>query len=471
MKHNIILLFTIVLTTTFFSCTKEEDKVTPINAQTPENLNVELIDQKATFTWTIRSAESYTFQLAMDQEYTDVIFDQMDKKRAESPIEIDSAESDISKGKVMFKNVPFNHRYHFRVRAEIIDTKTGKSTSTSDYSMVNFIIEDKTKPAIPTTKVSEDQISFASFNLDFPEGFDPNNELDIELEVSKEGSFSNSMTFRYSSYYGANATNLTPNTQYYYRVIPSEINQNVSASEASVLTTHSMPLIEMDKFNYRTTGGGPNYFTLEFEPQNPEQIILATTHGNDLKVVSEVSTKQDFEINATISDTQKITIGDPPYGYFKTADALGSTLYGRAHLKVGSAISGEYSNILTKEMPNAIGVIDGNVLEFEVENNGNERLLHFKNRGEANIEIFITLENELEDNKENKVSFNSESGNKFSIKVEGREFKSSQNNLSITLYKNGQTIRMDDLIQSVSFKITDGSESLNLYHFGLGIRS
>ncbi|WP_044207224.1 hypothetical protein [Flammeovirga sp. OC4] len=471
MKHNFILLFTIVLTTTFFSCTKEEDKVTPIHAKTPENLNVELIDQKAIFTWDIRSAESYTFQLAVDQEYTDVIFDQMDKKRTESPIEIDSTESDVSKGKVTFKNIPFNHRYHFRVRAEIIDTKTEKSTSTSDYSMVNFMIEDKTKPVIPTTKVSEEQISFASFNLDFPKGFDPNNELDIELEVSKEESFSSSMTFRYSSYYGANATNLEPNTEYYYRVIPSEINQNVRPSEALTLTTHSMPLIDMDKFSYRTTGGGPYYFTLEFEPQNPELIILATSHGNDLKAVSEVSIKQDFEINATISDTQKITIGDPPYGYFKTADALGSTLYGRAHLRVGNSIDGNYSTIISKKMPNAVGVIDGDVLEFDLENNGNERLLHFKNRGDSEVEITITLEKELEEGKENKIIFDNDLGNQFSIKVDGREYKSSQNNFSITLYKNGQTIRMDDLIQSVSFKITDGNDRLNLYHFGLGIRS
>ncbi|NME71661.1 fibronectin type III domain-containing protein [Flammeovirga aprica] len=470
MKRNLVLLFTVILTTTFFSCSKQNDTVAPVVAKDPQNLKVEVLDRKAVVTWDAQAGESYSFQLAEDDKSSDIIFDRLEKKKKDSPIAIDSTENFINQGQVTFINIPVNQKFHFRVKAEIIDEKTDKVTSTSNYVNTNFYFEDNTKPAIPTTEVKSDQITFSSFNLDFPEGFNPANELDITLEVSKNEDLSNATTFRYYTLYGANANNLEPNTKYYYRVIPGDGNNNVRASEALSLTTHEISEIEMEKIRYRTEDGSHSYFTLEFDPKSPELVFLSAVHGTNLNAVSEVSTVSDFNLQNTISQAVRVPLQPaPPFAYFKTVDALGLKVYGRSYLKVGDHSKGKYSNTVSKEMPNAIASINNEVFEFFQVSQVNEKIILLKSKDEKAIKIQIELAEVLKEG-DNKIVFDSSSNNKFSVIKDDVEYNSSQGNFTITLVKGGKSIGMKELIQSISLKSTD-SNRLNLYYFGIGLRS
>ncbi|KXX71223.1 hypothetical protein AVL50_09205 [Flammeovirga sp. SJP92] len=452
------------------SCSKQEDTVVPVVAKDPQNLKVELIENKAVVSWDVQANESYSFQLAEDEKYTDVIFNKTEKKKMDAVIEIDDSESFVNHGKVTFINVPVNQKFYFRVRAEIINEKTFKSTSYSNYSKVNFLIEDNTKPAIPTTKVDSNQISFSSFNIGFPEDFDPQNHLDIKLEISKDEAFSESVVYDYYPQYGANAINLDPITKYYYRVIPSDINGNVRASEALTLTTHSIAQLETAGFDYLSTGGGPAYFTLIFRPQAKDSTLikLATEHHANIHAVTEASTSSSFESNVTQRKSVEVDNRNTPFAYLKTIEALGSKIYGRTYLNTGNN-NGNFSNTVIKEMPNAVASIDNEVVEFIKESTSTSQFIHLKSTGGEEMELQISLLETLKEGK-NDIIFSSSSNNKFSVIRDGIEYNSKRS-FTITLIKSSNSVTMNESVDVISLESTDSKHGmLNLIQFGLGLR-
>lgn len=463
MKHNFNFIISLFILLIGFSCSKENDVVQPNTAKIPQNLKVEITDGKAMLKWDVRSEESYQFQLAEDEKFADLIFDQSNKKK-EADIEIEDVENYINQGIVIFKNIPLNKKFYFRVRSKLIDEKTHKPTSISGFAKTLFEIEDKSKPSIPIQKVEEDKISFASFEVGFPEGFNEQNSLEIQLQVSMNSTFDAASEYYFYGY-GAYANDLKPNTEYFYRIIPSGFNTNNRSSETLKLKTSPIPLLENDEIVYLEERG-LDHFTVRFTPKEIQKVSLAIKHVVDFKAVTEVSTDQGFENHKTEKQSIPVSANNTPFGMFETVKYLGENLYARSYLVLGDH-KGEFSETINKEMENAIAYCSGEHYKFIKDAKSTDRIIYLNN-DKMSIKISVPLIQE----GQNDLVFNKDSNNNFSVTVGDKEYSSLQlkegEQFQLTFFKEGNAIKTKELYNGISLYNSDSKERLSLHHFGLG---
>lgn len=467
MKNKFTLLFSLLISILYFSCSKENDTVVPVTAKEPQNLKATIIDKTSKVSWDVLPKETYSFQLAEDDKFSSIIFDNTDKKKTEEEIII--LDNSSKKGHITFGNIPSDKKYYFRVRSQILEEKTLKPTSISPYSTTSFWIEDDTKPALPTTEVDEFDVTFASFALPYPEGFNQSHQLEVELEVSTSETFDQSNTYRYYRD-SVNANDLVPETKYFYRIIPTDLNPNYRASETLSLTTSSLPKLENEKVKFLEIGHSLQYFTVEFVPEDIFSVAVAISQFAKFSATTEVATNSTFDSPSTEKESKEVTSGEPPFGFFESCKYLGKKIYGRTYLNAGG-VQGEYSETIEKVMPNAVVTIEDDHHQLNKTSTSTLNLIHLENES---MEIKLSIPQLKEG--ENKVKFGKNEVNNFSVFIEGVEYSSAFSNdvsqsFTITLHNTKGTISMNSLYEVLTIYDSTQKRYVSLTNFGLGVKS